>query len=204
MPQHVIKQRLVVGIVLFDPAEEIFQRDPEGILDPFRGAVRFETAAFSAVAAQPAGFNAEMAEFPALCVVAGIGMPVDDDGTADAVFQREIREIGRSAPDKKLRKAAGGSIIFHVNGIRNTLGQHLQRHIPDTQRGGHMDPRMILGDQGGNGDPDAEELRAVDLMIVQKSFQQRRQRRGFFRERGDKIKRNHLIGEFMQAQIGQN
>ena len=67
-----------------------------------------------------------------------------------------------------------------------------------------MDPGMILGNQSGNGDPDAEEFRAVDLMIVQKSFQQRRQRRGFFRERGDKIKRNHLIGEFMQAKIGQN
>ena len=63
---------------------------------------------------------------------------------------------------------------------------------------------MILGDQSGNGDPDAEELRAVDLMIVQKSFQQRRQRRGFFRERRDKIERDYLIGEFMQAQVGQN
>ena len=41
-------------------------------------------------------------------------------------------------------------------------------------------------------------------MIVQKGLQQRGQRRSFFRERGDKIKGNRLIGELVQAQIGQN
>ena len=162
--------------MLFYAAEEVFQRDAEGLLNPPRRAVRLEAAVFSAAAAQAAGFDAEMAEFPALGVVAGVGVSVDDNRAADAVFQREIGEIGRCAPDEKLRKAAGGSVVFHIDGIRDPLGQNLQRHVPDAKRWGHMDARMILRDQGGNGDPDAEELRAVDAVIVQKALQQRRQR----------------------------
>ena len=63
---------------------------------------------------------------------------------------------------------------------------------------------MILSDQGRDGDSDPEKLRAVNLVIVQKGFQKCRQRRGFFRERGDKIKGNRLVGEFMQTKIGQD
>ena len=72
MAQHVIKQRFVCGIMMLQPAEKLIQRDAKTLRDALRRDIGLKAALPPAGAAKSAGFDADMAEFSALCAVAGI------------------------------------------------------------------------------------------------------------------------------------
>ena len=150
MSKHVVEKRLISGIVKLDAMEKLLQGYTELVFNALGIDIRFQTAVLSAIAEQTARLNTEMAELTALSIVAGVRVSADDNGSADPVFQRKVSKIGGVAADKKLCKAAGGSVVFNVDGIRDISCQNLQRNILQIERRSHVNSRVILCDQCRN------------------------------------------------------
>ena len=63
---------------------------------------------------------------------------------------------------------------------------------------------MVLCDQTGDRNADAQKLCPIDLEFVKKSLETLRKRAVFRLDTGDKVKRDRLVGKLLQTQVCHN
>ena len=211
MTKHIIKESLILRNVRLNTVKEFFERNTEGFFNTQRRAIGFHTAGFPAAARQAARFQTHMAELSALRIVSAIGEPLHQNGTAHAVFQREVGEVRTAASDKTFRESACGRIVFNIDRIWDPLCKAVQRNIAEIQRRSDMNPGVVRCDQSRDGDADTQKLSTVDAMVVEKFFQNFRKsilkRNEISRIPGDCIPEtegNRAVKKLPQAQISQN
>ena len=203
MAQHIVKQGLVFRPMLLHAAEEILERHVEALLDPQRGAVGLQTAAFAAGAGQPPRLNADVTELAAAGVVAGAELAVHQHGPAHAVFQRQIGHVPSPAAHEALRVPAGGAVVFKADGVGQRADQIAQRDVALVQRRRDEQTRVVGREQPRDRNADAQQPSAVDGELVDEVLDRAREGGGV-RAAGEQLDGQRAVGELAQPQIGRD